>query len=124
LLPIIGHNSGNQHTTIISFTLYYEEFFNRIGQNPPFASLIDCSERHHGTSSVMFGCLPFSSFAGAIRFPVFDDVENTEKIANENWTLLVFPNESSVIEPAGVTRRNVLVLGPVEWLQAQIGKHY
>jgi hypothetical protein len=72
----------------------------------------------------MFGCLPFSSFAGAIRFPVFDDVENTEKIANENWTLLVFPNESSVIEPAGVTRRNVLVLGPVEWLQAQIGKHY
>jgi len=35
LLPIIGHHSGNQPNTIISSTLYTQEFFNRIGQKQP-----------------------------------------------------------------------------------------
>jgi hypothetical protein len=34
LLPIIGHHSGNQHNTIISSTIYKQEFFNRIGRKP------------------------------------------------------------------------------------------
>jgi hypothetical protein len=35
LLPIIADRSGNQHTAIISSTLYNNEFFNRIGRQPP-----------------------------------------------------------------------------------------
>jgi len=35
LLPIIGHHSSNQHTAIISSTVYSQEFFNGIGQKLP-----------------------------------------------------------------------------------------
>jgi hypothetical protein len=36
LLPIIGNNSSNQHTRIISSMYYQQEFFNRIDPKRTF----------------------------------------------------------------------------------------